>query len=685
MKKRLIGLLIAFTILAISAQAADTNFSIQKSYDWLLDQKTNGSFGSIIDNSASVLALKASGYNPQDTIEYLASQENTQHCWPKTSCRTKETTFVILAYDIMGTATEDAETWMKNAQSAALQSGNWWLEVATTDTGTCTVKYTKNNQEVTKTIKVDNGRFTDCGNTTFLNINNCIEANFVKNFPTIKMYVDCGTLSNALISLIYNSANSYYILTDSQSKVAEITIENGCFGVGYKDPACNYESTLYANWALTEIDSDTSSKIYLTDNYDKTNTLHNALLFLTLGDKKYLDELQARQRSDGSWDNDVYRTAVAVLAMKEMADYGNEVNEAIEWLKTKQKTDGSFGDVTTTAIVLYAAFTEGEVEFPSCTNGRRDSGERGVDCGGVCQQYDDCCNNGVKDEDEEGVDCGDICNIDCPEIVCDEDGKCEEDQGEDCQNCPEDCETCAGVCNNDGFCDEYAGEDCNNCPDDCGSCQKEVCDNNRVCDYDLVSRGYDEYYENENSDNCPDDCYCGDLICDDAENYATCPGDCAELEGCGDGTCDVTTETEGNCPEDCAEQPLACNNDGTCDEEEGCSCEDCKDEEICKTGGGFPWWIVLILLVLLLVVVAYIYLKKKGGKKKGPELFGFGKPLLRKPEIKEFKPLPMKEMKPEKKQATVTITPAKAKGESSKVEQELEKSLREAKKLLGKK
>ncbi len=656
MKKRLIALLIAFTILAISARAADSNFSTQKSYDWLLSKQANGSFGGIIDTSASILALKAAGYNPTSSIEYLASQENTQHCWPKTACRTKETAFVMLAYTIMGVATEDAEQWMSSAQSAALQTGNWWLEVATTDSGTCTVKYTKNIQEVVKTIKVNNGRFTDCGNTTFLNINSCIETNFVKNYPSIKLYVDCGTLSNALISLIYNSANSYYILTDSQSKVAEITIENGCFGLGSKE-VCNYDSTLYANWALQLTGADTSSRIYLTDNYDKTNTIHNAVLYPILNDQKYLDELKARQRTDGSWDNDVYRTALAVLALRDMADYGAEVNKAVEWLKTKQKADGSFADVTTTAMVLYGAFTEGSIEFPSCTNGKRDQDERGVDCGGACQQYDDCCNNDEKDQGEEGVDCGDICGIDCIEIVCDDDGTCDEDQGEDCNNCPDDCE-----------------------------CEEEICNLNGICDRDLVEvRGLSE---NENADNCPDDCtgYCGDDVCDSTETEESCEMDCAKPEECGDGTCDPETETEENCPEDC-EEKITCNNDGTCDEGEGCTCDDCKDEEICKVGEkGFPWWIVLILLVLLLVVVAYIILKKKGGKKKGTELFGFGKPLLKKPEIREFKPiLPIKEDKAEKKPSSVMITPAKIKGEPSAIEKELDRSIKEAKKLLGKK
>ncbi len=50
-----------------------------------------------------------------------------------------------------------------------------------------------------------------------------------------------------------------------------------------------------------------------------------------------------------------------------------------------------------------------EKEAPTCNDGIKNQGERGVDCGGPCEAIDDCCNNGVKDEGEEGVDCGGVC------------------------------------------------------------------------------------------------------------------------------------------------------------------------------------------------------------------------------------------------------------------------------------
>jgi len=47
----------------------------------------------------------------------------------------------------------------------------------------------------------------------------------------------------------------------------------------------------------------------------------------------------------------------------------------------------------------------------SCDNNRQDSGEEGIDCGGVCpyECEEDTCFNGIKDNGEDAVDCGGDC------------------------------------------------------------------------------------------------------------------------------------------------------------------------------------------------------------------------------------------------------------------------------------
>jgi len=43
---------------------------------------------------------------------------------------------------------------------------------------------------------------------------------------------------------------------------------------------------------------------------------------------------------------------------------------------------------------------------------------------------------------------------------------------------------------------------------------------------------------------------CGDTVCDVVENNTSCPADCT-IATCGNGACDVATETNANCPADC--------------------------------------------------------------------------------------------------------------------------------------
>jgi len=100
---------------------------------------------------------------------------------------------------------------------------------------------------------------------------------------------------------------------------------------------------------------------------------------------------------------------------------------------------------------------------PSCYDGEKNGNEEGIDCGGDCPPCEEIkcpnCNNRKKDCNEEGIDCG---GPDCPPcgsarkkaakpkkeekeeeeeeepFICG-DGVCDEELGENPENCPEDC------------------------------------------------------------------------------------------------------------------------------------------------------------------------------------------------------------------------------------------------------
>jgi len=160
------------------------------------------------------------------------------------------------------------------------------------------------------------------------------------------------------------------------------------------------------------------------------------------------------------------------------------------------------------------------------------------------------------------------------------DGLCEGDEAP--HSCPADCP----ICNNDGVCTVEAGENGSNCPADCPLC---------------VVDGHCDVAYGETRENCSADCDgCNhDGVCDviAGETPGSCPGDCpACIE---DGVCDGPWgETRESCPGDCS----LCNADGTCDEAEGEDAQNCPadcaaavdDCDLAAMQAGRPPWDYLV-------------------------------------------------------------------------------------------
>jgi hypothetical protein len=688
MKKLVLLALFLILILSLNVSARRVeNFSASDAYGWLSAQAKDGSYNNdVVDTAAALLAINAAGGTASAEKNFLTSNQNDNKCWPKSSCKIKDTAWSILALYKAGesSSVNEAAAWLKKAQTPSLTGGNWWLQIDTPSSGTCTIKYTKATTELSKTIKVEAGKFPDCGGGTFFDLKNCIESSLLNAFASLELKVDCSSLSSAKISIAYNSGSSYYLYQEVGETTATLIVKNGCFGSGFKDPACNYESSLYSEWVMNQIGNSLSSELYLREKYEPNNALHNALMFITTKDKAYAEQLKKLQKSDDSWDSNTINTAFAILALSSDSGSALNVGKAQEWLKTKQNEDGSWdGKVFNTAVVLYSSFYQG-VEMPSCTDGVKNQGERGVDCGGPCEldpYTDDCCDNQVKDEDEEGVDCGGICEV-CKEKTCDNDGTCDGEAGEDCDICPDDCLTCEVLCG-DSQKSIAANEENIDCGGYCKACS-DVCSVNGKCEIDLVSQGYSD---NEDSQNCPGDCSCGDEICDDYERESgTCTEDCpTEVEAkCGDGNCDEGEDV--SCPEDCTGN---CNDDGTCDANEGCDCGDCTADDKCAEGGSSLKWIIILLILIALGGGAYFFFtKKKGGKAEGPsyDLYSRGmgtSPSRGPPEKPKAKGSFFSEAKP-KQSAPVQRPFLSSRGEEakSKLDEEIEKSIGEAKKLI---
>ncbi len=433
-------ILIFLVLLATPVYAAATE-SIQNGFDWLVAQSTNGNYKDIQSTAIAALALKESqsGYDQGElAVNYLLTLSNK--CWPATNCQVKETALVLRALDEYSKTTDDVLAWFESSQTPATATGDWYLEVITTGAGQCKVSYLATEKQV----KVSVGHFPDCQNSTFFDLNVCLEPGLLNKNPSIDFTVNCaGLASGTKIAMVYQSGTSYYLISEAATTQTTVSVRNACYGATAKSP-CAIEPGLYANWALKKARSTITVLPWLEENYIKTNALQTALLYLSSENVDQLTSLKQMQSTDGSFDVNIFSTAIAALALKE-AGNTQEFESAKAWLILKQRQDGSWGDIFTTSAVLYAIYDGEPITFRAVS---------AVTTEGVCNNNNVCETSFGENSFNCAADCF------CGDNIC--------DSTEDSSSCPADCGAApsapTAVCGN-GVCE--ATEDSSSCEVDC--------------------------------------------------------------------------------------------------------------------------------------------------------------------------------------------------------------------------
>ncbi len=380
--KKLIILFILLLILPV----VNAQFNQEQAANFVSEQSS----ADTITKAYQVLSL--SFYDPT-TADKIATQIKSAgtNCWP-TSCQIKDTSLALMALHKRG---ESIDTSWLFLQQTASTSGKWYLQIDTSAVGTCKISY----DDKETIVNIDKGELSTSNcktKSTKLDINSCIKPNLLSK-PSKKIIVDCDELgSTPTISLLNQEGTSYYILGKAV-KTAKLTlyINNGYFGI--------IEDTLFANWFLEDINSKVDSIIWLKKNFEKNNVIHNSLMYLATSDEAYLSYLIDLQEQTGSF-GDTYDTAIATLALARSGKYNSALESARDFLGNKQLSDGSVeNNLLYTSITLYSYSitkpAEKVEEFPT-------------------------------EEPLEGI----------TEEICNYDGICDIEYGENYYNCPSDCE-----------------------------------------------------------------------------------------------------------------------------------------------------------------------------------------------------------------------------------------------------
>ena len=449
----------------------------------------------------AAIALNNEGKDIGDLIGRIISEEDQEKgCWIKDKCDVRNTALGLMSLYISNNQYDKEKEWLMGSLTSGLKTGEWLLEIESSVNGTCSLKYTVNNNPVTKTFEVreDNTVLNENGNLVndkyYLNIAKDLSASLLETSGNV-IDVDCSQIvGNVILSVIYKEGSNYYILESIPSSTYQVVLGNGCFANVNGGKNCDYESSLYAAWVLTEMGNDLNNlgvQAYLESELDN-NDLHRAMLVRILQKAydvkdRYLKLIEENQRNDGAWSTgDIFISAFNLYAMKGAAEYSDVVQLAADYLQKSKKTDGSWNqDVKDTSMALISlegninaagiinpSETEinGEPTSPGttvesgelmCSNTLDDDNDGDIDCddldcyftspcsdvdiadlGGkddldfeICDdltdndgdKFIDCadgaclgdsyciqfCSNGQQDEDEEGVDCGGSCISDC--------------------------------------------------------------------------------------------------------------------------------------------------------------------------------------------------------------------------------------------------------------------------------
>lgn len=377
MKKRgLVVLFVALFMLNICFVLAQSNSSnttavetensddaIEKGYACLQDKVNAAGNLSLQESIFSALAL---GNQEKLISEIEAEKKSNEFCWPKSSCKIKDTAQVAVAYNLIGKDTENIEKWLISKNGSAANDLTWYLQVDIQNhvPSNCSIKY--DNRE--SKIKILSDMKLEATSISCMSIS--ASGYWLKidsSCLTKKFTISCG--EDFVTNLLYEKKNGgvIYVSSDTHSAsslgVTEEEITAKCFKIGN---VCDYEGTLWATLALQRTGHDVASYIpyLLSNSEDNRNFFPSTFLYILTGREDQYAQIIQNQKQNRYWEvvgtryGRYYDTSLALSALTSSS--GNEVENAKDYLLSIQGKDGCWnnGNIRDTAFLLYSGWPQ---------------------------------------------------------------------------------------------------------------------------------------------------------------------------------------------------------------------------------------------------------------------------------------------------------------------------------------
>ena len=407
MQKKIILVLLFFVLInAVNAS---------KESDWLADQGNNGVWSNIRETSFSMFALNGkTGYNDEilNGSRYLIEQLNS--CMIANNCNVKDTAIALWALKEAGgnaVIVGDASSWLLNSRNMVFtgnlpSNSDWYVQVISNVGGSCILLNTENgNSEI---VNVDVSQGYSPWHTISSN---------VLTASTSSLNLDCGSLgsSNLVLSLInkknIDGIDNYFIKQEENNKNnISINLGNPCWGSAYRGGNCDTETTAYVLYTLNKAGKN-GDPTWLKEQ-PNLGVLENLFLYKITNNAEYYNYLAREKNSLGYWGAaDLSKTALVYALVKP-----NPLITGVEnWIASRRTNDGCWPkptcNVEQTALVIFSGAYQTSTETDGCEDmdqdGTCDDDDNDIDGDGLLNNLDpfprnsDANKNRILDGEED--------------------------------------------------------------------------------------------------------------------------------------------------------------------------------------------------------------------------------------------------------------------------------------------